>query len=312
MRPSLSLILQRIWHTSEPGIDRAIRMLPAHLKLVLFRSLAKQFRIKSLRVEGTAGRFELDPLDLGVATEYMTTGTYSPELMSLLLRWFARRGPGTMIDIGANVGFVSAPLAKAGVDCICFEPDQKNFSYLQENLSEFLPSGKVQLFNVALMEKNADVVMELSDWNHGDHRIRMTDSKGAFGEQGRTTRSVRAQRLDDVLDVGKLRRPLAIKIDTQGAEVNILKGGTKVISAADLLSLEFCPYLVRRMGEHESVLIDFIEKHFAVGCIENWHAHGRPPQFTSVGELVTTLREFSQSVQSTKHLDLLLSKDDMK
>src|SRR5437588_6529668 len=134
MRPALSLVLQRMWHGLEPAIDWTIGALPSQLKLILFRSLAKQFRIRSLNVEGTLGRFQVDALDLGVATEYMATGTYSPELMNFLLKWFERRGPGTMIDIGANVGFVSAPLAKAGIDCICFEPDMRNFEYLTANL----------------------------------------------------------------------------------------------------------------------------------------------------------------------------------
>src|SRR5437763_8198780 len=124
-----------------------------------------------------------------------------------------------------------------------------NFDNLTSKLGKFFSNGKVKLSNIALMEKKADVVLELSDWNHGDHRVRVTNEKGAFGEQDRSTSIIHAQRLDDAINISQLRRPLAIKIDTQGAEVNILKGGMRVVSQADLLSLEFCPYLVRRMGE---------------------------------------------------------------
>jgi FkbM family methyltransferase len=155
----------------------------------------------------------------------------------------------------------------------CFEPDRNNFDFLQRNTAEFLPSGRVKLFNIALFDRDQELAFEISDWNFGDHRVGRADSKGAFGEQNRAVTSVPARRLDDIVDLTTLRLPRAVKIDTQGAEVNVLNGGRRVIAAAGLPSLEFCPCLVRRMGEHEQTLIEFIGKEFEAGCIGNWHAH---------------------------------------
>lgn len=306
MRPTLRLLLQRIWHKMEPAGDWMIRCVPDSMKIIMFRGLVKALRVRAVSVEGSYGSFQGDPLDLGVLSEYMLTGSYSPELMTFLLDWFKRFGAGTMIDVGANIGLTAVPVAASGVDCVCFEPDPNNFRLLQANVDKFQLSNSVKLFNLAIFDADTEVSFEISDWNHGDHRVRIADSKGAFGEQHRMVTTVRARRLDNTVDVGNLRRPLFVKIDTQGGEAHALKGGEIVISSADLLSLEFCPYLLRRAGQHEDTLIDFVERYFVAGYIGNWHAHSEKYRLLEIGELVRRLRDFSKSVNTTQHLDLLL------
>ncbi len=308
MRPTLRLLLQRAWHATEPVADKLIGWLPGSVKLILFRGLVKALRVRTVSIEGAYGRIQGDPLDLGVLSEYMLTGTYSPELISFLLDWFKRFGTGTMIDVGANIGLTTVPVAMSGVDCICFEPDLNNFGLLKANIEQ-RGLTNVKSFNVAVFESNCEVSFEISDWNHGDHRVRLVDTKGAFGEQHRIVTKVDARRLDEMVELESLRRPLFVKIDTQGGEAHVLKGGGAVVSSADLLSLEFCPYLVRRVGEDENTLIDFVERHFVAGFIDNWHVHSERPRLIDIKELVSTLRDFSKSVTTTQHLDLLLVRD---
>ena len=309
-RPTARLILQRLWLSIEPMIVGAARLLPGPTKLVLLRALAKAMRIRTVIVDGSYGEFQLNPLDLGVASEYLLSGTYSPQLLEFMLSWFRERGgAGTLIDIGANVGFTSIPLARAGIDCLCFEPDSTNFDLLEKNVLKLTPADRVRLFKVALFDCNSEVSFELSDWNHGDHRVRKVDTEGAFGEQNRSVTSVLGRCLDDLVDAASLRHPLAVKVDTQGAEANILRGGSSIISTAGLLSMEFCPYLLRRMGEREESLIEFVEKNFRYGCISNWHRHGSAFEFLKMDELVCRLKEFSRTVHTTQHLDLIVTKD---
>ena len=82
-----------------------------------------------------------------------------------------------------------------------------------------------------------------------------------------------------------------------------------MISMADLLSLEFCPYLIRRFGEDENELIDFIAGNFSNGAISNWHQRNhRPLQMRPIAKVVKELQYFSRTTTTTKHLDLLLFK----
>jgi hypothetical protein len=131
MRPTLRLMLQRAWHAMEPVADWTIRRLPGSMKLIMFRALIKALRVRTVSVEGAYGRIQGDPLDLGVLSEYMLTGSYSPELIKFLLDWFEHFGAGTMLDVGANIGLTAVPVAMSGVECMCFEPDLNNFSLLK-------------------------------------------------------------------------------------------------------------------------------------------------------------------------------------
>jgi FkbM family methyltransferase len=302
MRPTLRLLLQRAWHAVEPVGDLFVRCLPGSVKLIMFRGLVKALRVRAVSVDGNYGRIQGDPLDLGVLSEYMLTGKYSPELVKFLQDWFKQFGHGTMIDVGANIGLTTAPIAMSGVACICFEPDANNFRLLQANTAQYSQNGLVKLFNVAIFDSDGEVSFEVSDWNHGDHRVRLVDEKGAFGEQHRRVTTVEARRLDNMVNVNDVRRPLFVKIDTQGGEAHALKGGETVVASADLLSLEFCPYLIRRAGQSEDTLIDFVEQHFVAGYIGNWHAHSEKYHLVEIDELVATLRGFSSSVNTTQHL----------
>ena len=308
MRPTLRLALQRVWHRSDPLLSSGIHRLPRLLKLLLFRALARDLRIASVAVMGETGVYVASPLDLGVISEYMFTGSYSPALMTFLLRRFEQAGGGTFVDIGANIGLTSRPFAERGIVCHCFEPDRTNFRWLSLNIRA-RELTQVHLYDVALFDRNGTVEFELSDWNHGDHRVHTSNAKGAFGEQHRTVTNVPCRKLDDVINLSTVTmRPLVVKIDTQGAEAHVIRGGSKLIAAADVLSLEFCPYLVRRMGEHEQSLIDFAATHFNHGVIGNWHRDATIPALLPIKEVAQQLSAASSAMRSTAHLDVLLTK----
>ena len=62
-------------------------------------------------------------------------------------------------------------------------------------------------------------------------------------------------------------KPLAVKIDTQGAEPFIISGARRILSTAELLAVEFWPYGMARMGGDAQVVIDFLRTNFGKGLI---------------------------------------------
>ncbi|HET6239527.1 MAG TPA: FkbM family methyltransferase [Acetobacteraceae bacterium] len=54
---------------------------------------------------------------------------------------------------------------------------------------------------------------------------------------------VQAVPLDDFFD--KVTGPLAVKVDTQGAERFVIAGDTRIFTRACLIAMEFCPFLMR-------------------------------------------------------------------
>jgi hypothetical protein len=119
--------------------------------------------------------------------------------------------------------------------------------------------------NLALYDRNTTLPFEIAERHSGDHRISVIDVEGELNEQDRKKISVSAKRLDDVIT--NITTPLAAKIDVQGAEPFVLAGGRDTLSQASLLSLEFWPYSMRRMGGDISAVIAFLTEHFQEGSI---------------------------------------------
>jgi FkbM family methyltransferase len=156
------------------------------------------------------------------------------------------RGGGTYLDIGANLGATTLPLAASGTGIIhAFEPDPTNFRMLKANLAINCPSHSVVLHQLALGDINGILAFEINPSNAGDNRLSGA-GPGAMGESSWKRIEVAVRRLDDVIDV--VAKPLVVKIDAQGAEARIIAGGRWTLAEADLISLEWYPYLLTRIG----------------------------------------------------------------
>jgi FkbM family methyltransferase len=156
------------------------------------------------------------------------------------------RGGGTYLDIGANLGATTLPLAASCAGIIhAFEPDPTNFCMLKANLAINCPSHTIVLHQIALGDVNDIRAFEINPSNAGDNRLSGA-GPGTMGEASWKRIEVPVRRLDDVIDV--VAKPLVVKIDAQGAEARIMAGGRRTLAEADLISLEWYPYLLTRIG----------------------------------------------------------------
>jgi hypothetical protein len=110
-------------------------------------------------------------------------------------------------------------------------------------------------------------------------------------EQFRPTIQVKSERLDALhLD---LQRPLAVKIDTQGAEPNIFAGGRETLAKADLIAFEFWPYGMRRIGGDVSQMIDFVADTFPEGSIAVGDKDDEDRTWRPIKEICAELRHIA-------------------
>ena len=105
----------------------------------------------------------------------------------------------------------------------------------------------MKLHQLAAFSERKKLQFELSPYNLGDHRIKLTDADGRDNEQKRRTIEVDAVALDDLITPKSM--PIAVKIDAQGAEPFIIAGGAKLLASADLLIMEIWPYGIAREWE---------------------------------------------------------------
>lgn len=157
------------------------------------------------------------------------------------------------VDIGANNGFVSIPAVKSGhfKRAIVVEPEPFNFRLLCANIHLNGLGPQFVAHNVALGAREEDgALFELSETNSGDHRIRLSNDAGLFGEERRETIGVKMMPLDLLMPSFDPRRTL-IWMDAQGFEGHILTGAKNALAGKPPLVLEFWPYAMNRAGSYE-------------------------------------------------------------
>ncbi|MHC4945364.1 MAG: FkbM family methyltransferase, partial [Planctomycetota bacterium] len=231
-------------------LNRFFRFLSKGLRdknaIRLFELLASRLGIEEVVVSSELGKVQGKLDDRGVFTSFLRKKKWSSNFTEFFMRSFRAYGGGTFIDIGANIGLVTIPIANLDtVNCICFEPEPENFALLKSNVERNCPKESCELFHIALYKEESVVELELSADNRGDHRIRSKqggDASSDLDEKVPLIVMVPARPLDEVVPAEGIKEIIAIKCDTQGAEVGVYLGGQKIISKAKALLMEFWPH----------------------------------------------------------------------
>jgi len=107
-----------------------------------------------IRTTGDYGEILGSPSDRAVFAAYAATGKWAQSTTAIFSEFFKRTQGGIYVDIGANIGLTTIPLAReSNVSCIAFEPAPENFRNLQSNIRANCDQSKVQMLQLALFEK---------------------------------------------------------------------------------------------------------------------------------------------------------------
>jgi len=136
------------------------------------------------------------------------------------------------VDIGANIGLHSVRFAEKFKNVFSFEPVTSNYECLEKNTSNFKNITRFQT-GLGEIEKTEIISLPASWDNCGAYSIvDFVDSKEELIEE-----KIKISRLDDFNLAADL-----IKIDTQGFEIPILKGGLETLKKYKptlILEIEF-------------------------------------------------------------------------
>jgi FkbM family methyltransferase len=280
-----------------------------------FRLLGSRLGVRSYSVGGTLGVFEGALQDDAIQAGYLKTGSWEPGLQRLLMDHVFREGKGTLVDVGANIGLVAIPVArKRGIRCLCFEPEPRNFGFLRNNIANNGVEALVEAFNIALFSTDDEsLTFELSEENLGDHRVRVDAHRPpgheVYAESRRSVITVKGARMDSVIDAGALQRPLVVKLDTQGSEARIVRGGRKTLEQTECLLSEFAPYWLRRLGDSpEAYLEELVGLGFGFGTIRDSAADGTVPSLKPIASFVEDVKAFLKTCQSDEFIDVVVAR----
>ncbi|HVO17937.1 MAG TPA: FkbM family methyltransferase [Anaeromyxobacter sp.] len=147
--------------------------------------------------------------------------------------------PGVVFDVGASDGSWSelALTTWPGARAVCFEPLVERRPALDQ-LSAKYP-GRVQIQPVGLGDEDQELSLGVTD--------SLWDS--SFAYPGTQARRVPVRRLDTLLAGGDIPSPEFVKIDVQGFERRVLRGGPVAFASAQLVLMEcnffaFCDDMV--------------------------------------------------------------------
>jgi FkbM family methyltransferase len=234
-------------------------------------------------------------------------GTWEPDLAAFLRR---RLRPGdTFIDVGANIGCVSA-LASRLVGprgtVIAIEPSPAVIAALQETVA------RNDLTNIRLVAAAvSDCDHELPLFSGPNHNIGLTTTvaRGGFREQGR----VRAAPLGSLVTREELATARLIKIDVEGAEDSVLAGmlaSVDALAADAELVVELSPtWWSDPQLRPIDVLRPFLERGFHVYLLPNdyWPWRYLWPRDVDAPQ---RLRDFAVLQRRVARLDIVLSRSD--
>jgi FkbM family methyltransferase len=136
-----------------------------------------------------------------------------------LLRQILQRG-GALIDVGANIGLVTIPIALDGIPVAAFE---------------MLPANCLKL-NLACLLNRLDRVRVVQAAISSTNGLLAFGGEHAWGTVGTGGQIACALRLDTAMALGGLEevwadgRHLVIKIDVEGHELEVLKGASELIA----------------------------------------------------------------------------------
>lgn len=180
---------------------------------------------------------------------------------------------GTIVEVGANAGYLSVPLGQHGF-VVCYEPQPEVCALLEKNLSANLPQHPLtegmpytrlsyvkKAVGSVTGEIDCPVIPYSSPGNHGCIRMGHNQREGV---KPREYVKVPMVRLDDQ---GNEQVKL-IKIDVEGMELQVLKGSRQLI-LRDLPIL----YLENDQADKSQELIEYV---WGLGYWAAWHT---PPLF---------------------------------
>lgn len=180
-------------------------------------------------------RYLEDPAQLRMRRYY-----FIPPMYSALSRpWLKAFRFATVLDIGANVGdfaYTIRPLLP-DAQLYSFEPLPDCF---QKMLQHLRGAAKFQAFNVGLGDQTGELDFQRSSHSPSSSFLNMAAAhKSAFPTTaGSQTLKVRVERLDDFAAKLIIAEPLLIKIDVQGYEAHVLRGGENTVRRASALIVE--------------------------------------------------------------------------
>lgn len=158
---------------------------------------------------------------------------------------------GTVVEAGANQGHYTLLFARlVGVtgSVLAFEPNPQARACLEARIRESEIGGRVGLFAEALSDRSGHAVLTWPVADTGQSSL-LAQTAGSWSGAQVTAASVRTLRLDDLVAGWQWPKVRLVKIDVEGAELQVLRGSETLLRThRPILHIEVCQEWQRAFG----------------------------------------------------------------
>ena len=163
-----------------------------------------------------------------------------------------------IIDVGSNIGWYTFLLGKEGYNVLSFEPSKINYYILLKTYC-LNKNINVTIINKGLdnVEKKLALYHPLNDIGNGV----AFDGKNLLNLTNPFKEEISTTKLDYYMDYLKSKHIALIKIDVEGSEGNVLKGGIDLIIKyhVPFIFMEWNPHYLKLKGTKPNLLLDILE-----------------------------------------------------
>jgi FkbM family methyltransferase len=228
--------------------------------LTALRGLAHWFEIFVLKRERVQVRISEPPLDLCVKANTIFSWHLSkyhqwePDITQWMTATYARQRI-VFIDVGANLGWFSCVMAKICEPdsyIMAIEPGEANLPFLTENIAHNSIKN-IRVIERAMGARQGTALLNSGPpGNPGMHSIvKMAHLSHDRAQQVNvSTLDAECQTIPGNIDL--------IKIDVEGYELDVLRGGEATLKRTNTIVLEYSPTFLRAAGNEPFALIEFL------------------------------------------------------
>ncbi len=227
----------------------------------LYLSLTKKRRqsfterqVKRVSYAGEQFSIVIDPSNGFVDTEIFASGVYEPDILSTIKKYLA---PGaTFVDIGSNIGqhalFAASVVGPSGT-VVAFEPIPKLVTQLQESCAQNNFASRLTIKALACSDTTGNLHIKLKPGNIGGSSLHHENA--TFPEI-----TIPTDQADNHLT--QLAKVSVIKIDTEGHEIEALRGLTKTLEKhRPTLIIEYSPSLRNDSAHYAEAFFTILNNH---------------------------------------------------
>jgi len=197
---------------------------------------------KALLVETNDELYAVDPEDHVVGWELRHHGAFAPEQLSFVKELLTTES--NLLIVGAHIGTLVIPLARACSKIVAIEANPQSFQLLELNI-HINQVNNCRAFNIAASDKPGDIPFLMSRVNSGGSKRKPIVKDYMYYYDNPTEIMVPGFPLDTYLSDETFD---VIVMDIEGSEYFALKGMQRLISSARYLIVEFLPHHFRNVA----------------------------------------------------------------